>query len=60
MEKFLEAYKMFRDIKSGWLGTSYRFCWIPFPNGSGMYTSIEFYDEELPKLDPNKIEILQL
>ena len=58
MEKFTEAYKHYLEMKP--LG-DYRFCWIPINDkGNGYYSVIEFYDDELIKLDPKKIQVIKL
>lgn len=54
MEKFIEAYRHFKNIKS--IGY-YRFCWIPMSNGNGLWSCIEFFDDELEKIDKCKCEI---
>lgn len=58
MKKFINNYKHFRNIQA--LG-DYRLCWIPMDNkGNGMYSVIEFFDEELDKIDSRKVELLIL
>ena len=54
MKKFIEAYRHFINIKS--IG-DYRFCWIPMSNGNGLWSCIEFFDDELEKIDKCKCEI---
>ena len=54
MEKFIESFKHFKKIK--FMG-DYRLCWIPMKNGNGLWSVIELFDEELPKIDKNKVEI---
>jgi len=58
VNKFIESYRSFKNIKA--IFSSYRFCWIPFKDGSGngIYSSIEFFDEEIAKLDNNKIQLI--
>jgi hypothetical protein len=55
MEKFIECFRTLRKLKG--IG-SYRLCWLPFSDGNGMYSVIEFFDEELPFLDPGKVIII--
>ena len=54
MKKLIEAYRHFKNIKS--IG-DYRFCWIPMSNGNGLWSCIEFFDDELEKIDKCKCEI---
>ncbi len=60
MKKFIIEYRHFKTMKSIFSGGSYRFCWMPLKKGNGIFITMEFYDDELPKLDPNKVQILQL
>ncbi|MBN4061696.1 hypothetical protein JYU20_00680 [Bacteroidales bacterium AH-315-I05] len=58
MKKFIEVFRRFRAIKPY---GDYRLCWLPmYDNGEGIYSVMEFFDEELPKIDKKKIEILHL
>lgn len=52
MKKFSETIKHFLAIRQyGY----YRLCWIPRAN---IYSVIEFFDDELHKIDPKKVELL--
>jgi hypothetical protein len=56
MEKFIQAYRMYKSLKA--IG-SYRLCWIPISNeGNGIYTVIEFFDDEISHIDNKKVEII--
>ncbi len=58
MHTFVQKFRHLKRIKNSNTG-DYRFCWIPFDkNGSGIYSTIEFFDDELSDIDPNKIEII--
>jgi hypothetical protein len=58
MKKFLEEYKSYKQFKR-W-SQYYRFCWIPVgKEGYGIWSIIEFFDDELDKIDKNKCEIVQ-
>lgn len=59
MEKFKEAVFRWKQMKG--LG-DYRLCWVPFHdgNGRGLYSVIEFFGEELHRIDKNKIQIVAL
>ena len=58
MKKFLERYKDYKRMKASVFGDYYRLCWIPMKNGNGLWSVIEFFDDELPKLDKNKCEVV--
>lgn len=59
MKNFLYRFRLYKTMKSSIIGEYYRFCWIPFNAiGGGVYTVIEFQEEELHKIDKNKCEIL--
>lgn len=60
MKSFLEKYKDFKYIKNTVIGDYYRFCWIPLKDGKGIWSIIEFFDDELPKIDKNKVEVVCL
>ena len=56
MEKFIEAYRRYNSLKE--IG-HYKFCWIPISNeGNGIYTVIEFFDDEISHIDNKKVEII--
>lgn len=56
MKNFIETYRRFKELQP--LGC-YRLCYIPIgKDGNGFYNVIEFFDEELNKLDKNKVEII--
>jgi hypothetical protein len=58
MNNFTGAYKNYKSLKN--IG-SYRLCWIPLNDiGLGIYSVIEFFDEEISKIDKNKCEIILL
>jgi len=58
MKTFLARYRNFKELRKYF--PSYRFCWFPLDEkGNGIYSCIEFFDEELDKIDPNKVEIIQ-
>jgi hypothetical protein len=57
MKNFISEYAIYRKLSPyGY----YRFCWIKMKNGGGIFSTIEFFDYELPKIDTSKIEIIQL
>lgn len=56
MEKFIKAYKAYINLKK--YSPYYRFCWIPYDNCLGLYSSIEFFDDEINKIDKKKCEII--
>ncbi len=56
MKKFITAYKRFLALKQ--IG-EYRLCWIQLDEkGNGIYSVIEFFDDELSKIDKNKIDLI--
>ncbi len=56
MHKFIKAYKDYIKVKQY---GDYRFCWIPIDEkGNGIYSTIEFFDEEIEKIDIEKCELL--
>lgn len=58
MDNFILKYLIYTQMKKY---GKYRFCWIPFDNnGNGLYSVIELFDYEIKKLDPKKIQIIQL
>jgi hypothetical protein len=59
METFIEAYRHFKAMRSIIFGQSYRFCWIPINNGNGLWQTIEFFDDEIAKIDINKVQIVE-
>lgn len=54
MKKFIEAYRHFKNIKS--IG-NYRICWMHTSDGNGFWCCIEFFDDEIEKIDKSKCEI---
>jgi hypothetical protein len=59
METFIQAYRHFKTMRSSIFGKSYRFCWIQLNNGNGVYSTIEFFDDEIAKIDINKVQIVE-
>ncbi len=57
MENFIKAYDRFMRSKP--FGC-YRFCWIHIDakKGTGIYSVLEIFDEELASLDCKKCEII--
>ena len=58
MKKFIERYEDFRRMKNDGFGKFYRFCWIPFKDDGGLWSVVELFDDELHRLDKNKIEVV--
>lgn len=56
MKKFIECFRCLKELDG--LG-SYRLCWMKLgSNVDGFWTVMDFTDDELDKIDPNKIEIV--
>lgn len=60
MNNFITIFRQYESFKeSGFL--DYRICWFPLgKDGNGLWELIQFFDDEIEKIDPNKCEIVLL
>ena len=57
MYSFIDAYNQYKTMNQY---SDYRLCWIPMKNGKGLWSVIEFFDDELHLIDKRKVEICML